>query len=311
MTILRFFFIFVVLILSDMAKGLLVAGIGEALWDVFPDGAKLGGAPANFAYHVSRFGIPSVAVSALGEDELGNLAETELRKKLDISMERVPFPTGTVRVTLDGNGVPRYEISEGVAWDNIPLTESLLELASGCDAVCFGSLAQRNAVSRETILAFLDAMPSDAMRIFDINLRQHFYTKEIVETSLEKSNILKINDEELKEVGLMFDIDYLPDTEKCRRLRSYFNLSTLILTCGTDGSYVFADGVESFLPTPEVEVADTVGAGDSFSGAFCAGILKGLPIVKAHELAVRVSAFVCTKTGAMPEIPADIGNDLF
>ncbi|MBR6932325.1 MAG: hypothetical protein IKH49_03385 [Bacteroidales bacterium] len=154
-------------------------------------------------------------------------------------------------------------------------------------------------------------MPSDAMRIFDINLRQHFYTKEIVETSLEKSNILKINDEELKEVGLMFDIDYLPDTEKCRRLRSYFNLSTLILTCGTNGSYVFADGVESFLPTPEVEVADTVGAGDSFSGAFCAGILKGLPIVKAHELAVRVSAFVCTKTGAMPDIPADIGNDLF
>ena len=293
-----------------MAKDLLVAGIGEALWDFFPDGAKLGGAPANFAYHVSRFGIPSVAVSALGEDELGDRTEVELGKKMDIFMERVPYPTGTVQVSLDGNGVPRYEIKEGVAWDNIPSTPRLIEMASKCDAVCFGSLAQRNAVSRETILAFLDAMPSDAMRIFDINLRQHFYTKEVVETSLEKCNILKINNEELKEVGLMFDIDYLPDAEKCRRLRSYFNLSTLILTCGTDGSYVYGDGVESFLPTPEVDVVDTVGAGDSFSGAFCAGILKGLPIVKAHELAVRVSAYVCTKAGAMPEMPADIAKGI-
>ena len=193
-----------------MAKEKWVVGIGEALWDLLPDGAKIGGAPANFAFHAGQFGLKALAISALGDDALGDETEKVLREKLDIYMERVPFPTGTVNVTLDGKGVPQYEIREDVAWDNIPLTERLTDIARESVAVCFGSLAQRNPVSRAAIRAFLAAMPEDAMKIFDINLRQHFYGREVVENSLELCNILKINDEELAIVARMFEIDDLP-----------------------------------------------------------------------------------------------------
>ena len=289
-----------------MAKEKWVVGIGEALWDLLPEGAKIGGAPANFAYHAGQFGLKALAISALGEDALGDETEKVLREKLDIYMERVPYPTGTVNVTLDGKGIPQYEIREDVAWDNIPLTERLTDIARDCVAACFGTLAQRSPVSRAAIRAFLAAMPEDAMKIFDINLRQHFYGKEVVEQSLDLCNILKINDEELEIIGRMFDIDYLPDEEKCRRIRSFFGLNMVILTCGTAGSSVFADGVESVLPTPEVAVADTVGAGDAFTGAFCASLLQGLPIGKAHQRAVEVAAYVCTQSGAMPPLPPEL-----
>ncbi|MBQ2103509.1 MAG: carbohydrate kinase [Bacteroidales bacterium] len=291
-----------------MAKEKWVVGIGEALWDLLPDGAKIGGAPANFAYHAGQFGLKALAISALGDDALGDETEKVLREKLDIYMERVPFPTGTVNVTLDGKGVPQYEIREDVAWDNIPLTERLTDIARESVAVCFGSLAQRNPVSRAAIRAFLAAMPEDAMKIFDINLRQHFYGREVVENSLELCNILKINDEELAIVARMFEIDDLPSDEQCRRIRACFDLDMVILTCGTAGSHVFADGVESHFPTPEVAVADTVGAGDAFTGAFCAALLQGMPIGRAHERAVRVSAYVCTQSGAMPPLPPELAR---
>ena len=292
---------------------LLVVGMGEALWDMLPEGRKLGGAPANFAYHVSQFGLDSRVVSAVGDDELGNeILANFAEKQLDCQIEKVTYPTGTVQVTLDEKGIPCYEIKEGVAWDNIPYTPALENLAKQTHAVCFGSLAQRNAVSRETINRFIDQMPEDenVLKIFDINLRQHFYSKEFIEASLKKSNVLKINDEELVVVGEMFGFADIDFQDKCWILLAKYNLKMLILTCGTEGSYVFTPGEVSFLETPQVQVADTVGAGDSFTGAFVAAILSGKTVKDAHRLAVDVSAFVCTQNGAMPELAEELKNRL-
>lgn len=290
-------------------KADIIVGLGEALWDVLPEGKKLGGAPANFAYHVKQFGFNSMAVSAVGNDKLGEETLAALNEKgLDYIMAQVPYPTGTVQVTLDEDGIPTYDIRENVAWDNIPFTPELENLAHNCRAVCFGSLAQRNVVSRETIYKFLDAMPTGEgrLRIFDINLRQNFYTKEIIAESLYRCNILKINDEELVAIGRMFGYPGLDMRDKCWLLLGKCNLDMLVLTCGTNGSYVFTPGNVSFQETPLVEVADTVGAGDSFTGAFCSAILKGMSVADAHKLAVKVSAYVCTQSGAMPELPKEL-----
>lgn len=285
----------------------IVVGMGEALWDMLPEGKKIGGAPANFAYHVSQFGLDSRVVSAVGEDELGaEILKNFREKKLNCMIETVPYPTGTVQVELDINGVPCYDIREGVAWDNIPFTPALEGLARQTRAVCFGSLAQRSIVSRETINRFLDAMPDGEgqYKIFDINLRQGFYTKEILCNSMRKCNILKINDEELVTVSRMFGYPGIDLQDKCWILLAKYNLKMLILTCGVNGSYVFTPGEISFVETPKVEVADTVGAGDSFTAAFVASILKGKPVPEAHKIAVATSAFVCTQNGAMPVLPA-------
>lgn len=220
-------------------------------------------------------------------------------------MPRIPYPTGTVQVTLDEQGIPTYNIREGVAWDNIPFTPEIEQVARSCQAVCFGSLAQRSVVSRETIAKFLDSTPADCVKIFDINLRQSFFTKEIIEASMRRCNILKINDEELVVVSRMFGLPDLDEEKRCKQLIQEYNLDILVLTCGTNGSYVFTAGRSYYQPTPKVEVADTVGAGDSFTGSFCAAILKGKPIHEAHALAVKVSAFVCTQNGAMPPLPQD------
>ena len=284
----------------------IVVGMGEALWDVLPEGKKIGGAPANFAYHVSQFGLPSRVVSAVGEDKLGaEILDNFREKKLNCMIEQVPYPTGTVQVELDAEGVPCYDIKEGVAWDNIPYTNALEGLARCTRAVCFGSLAQRSVVSRETINRFLDAMPvtDETLKIFDVNLRQGFYTKEILCNSFQKCNILKINDEELVTVSRMFGYPGIDLQDKCWILLAKYNLKMLILTCGVNGSYVFTPGNVSFVETPKVEVADTVGAGDSFTATFVAALLKGMSITEAHRLAVDVSAFVCTQNGAMPVIP--------
>ena len=284
----------------------MVVGMGEALWDVLPEGKKIGGAPANFAYHVSQFGLPSRVVSAVGEDKLGaEILDNFREKKLNCMIEQVPYPTGTVQVELDAEGVPCYDIKEGVAWDNIPYTNALEGLARCTRAVCFGSLAQRSVVSRETINRFLDAMPvtDETLKIFDVNLRQGFYTKEILCNSFQKCNILKINDEELVTVSRMFGYPGIDLQDKCWILLAKYNLKMLILTCGVNGSYVFTPGKVSFVETPKVEVADTVGAGDSFTATFVAALLKGMSITEAHRLAVDVSAFVCTQNGAMPVIP--------
>lgn len=292
-----------------MSVNNIIVGMGEALWDVLPDGKKIGGAPANFAYHVSQFGLESRVVSAVGDDKLGNeILQNFDEKKLHYLIEKVPYPTGTVQVELDEAGVPRYEIKENVAWDNIPFTPALEDLAKHTRAVCFGSLAQRSIVSRDTINSFLKAMPDGEgqYKIFDINLRQNFYTKEILCNAMQQCNILKINDEELVTISRMFGYPGIDLQDKCWILLAKYNLKMLILTCGVNGSYVFVPGEISFVETPNVEVADTVGAGDSFTAAFIASLLKGKSIPNAHRTAVRVSAYVCTQNGAMPKLPEDI-----
>lgn len=286
----------------------IVVGMGEALWDVLPEGKKIGGAPANFAYHVSQFGLPSCVVSAIGDDALGKeIIENFTSKGLDQLIAEVPYPTGTVQVEIDQTGIPLYDIKENVAWDNIPYTEHLDALAKRTKAICFGSLAQRNVVSRNTINHFLDTMPKDddSLIVFDVNLRQGFYNKKILCKSMQNCNILKINDEELITVSRMFGYPSIDLQDKCWILLGKYNLKMLILTCGINGSYVFTPGNVSFQPTPKVEVADTVGAGDSFTAAFIASILKGKSVTEAHSIAVKTSAYVCTQKGAMPILPPE------
>lgn len=322
-----------------------IVGLGEVLFDCLPDGKKLGGAPANFAYHVSQFGLNGIAISAIGDDEDGREVVRELkshtagtpianRKVVDnykcssvegvFHLEKVPYPTGTVQVTLSGNGIPQYDICLGVAYDNIPWTDEIEEIAKNARAVCFGSLAQRTAVSRETIQKFLDTMPKlGTLRVFDINLRQNWYSKEIIEESLSRCNVLKINDEEIVKVVKMLDLGEIRDINEAQTeaekllqpidfedqildLIRIYDLEMVVLTCGAYGSYVITRDELSFQGTPKVTVADTVGAGDSFTATFVACILNGKPLKEAHETAVRVSAFVCTQHGAMPIIPDEI-----
>lgn len=232
----------------------IIVGMGEALWDVLPEGKKIGGAPANFAYHVSQFGFDSRVVSAVGRDELGEeILKVFNEKKLKMQIEQVDYPTGTVQVTLDDEGVPCYEIKEGVAWDNIPFTDELKRLALSTRAVCFGSLAQRNEVSRATINRFLDTMPDidGQLKIFDINLRQDFYSKEVLRESFHRCNVLKINDEELVTISRMFGYPGIDLQDKCWILLAKYNLKMLILTCGINGSYVFTPGVVSSRRRPK------------------------------------------------------------
>lgn len=287
----------------------IVLGIGEALWDMLPEGKKIGGAPANFAYHVGQCGLNSAVISAIGDDKLGNeLIENFEEKKLNYLLEVVEYPTGTVQVELDPSGAPIYEIKEGVAWDNIPLTEKIKSLAARCKCVSFGSLAQRSAVSRTTIMDFLQLIPAEnnCFIVFDINLRQSFYTPEILVKSMECANIMKINDEELVQISRMFGYPGIDLKDKCWLLMGKYNLKALVLTCGINGSYVFTPGMISFMETPVVDVVDTVGAGDSFSAIFMASILKGCTVREAHANAVAISAYVCTQPGAMPTLPKEL-----
>ena len=289
-----------------------IVGIGEVLWDYFEDKDKdkdkyvIGGAPFNFAYHVNQFGLNSLVISAMGNDELGEKMEEEIKKKnVPYYIEHVDQLTGVVCVkNIDGK--PRYDILIERAWDYIPNTEQLRDIAAHTKVMCFGSLAQRSETSRKAILAFLDAMPSDALRIFDINLRQNWYTEEIIKTSLQKANVLKINDDELLIIQRMFGYIDITQENTCRLIMRDYQLDMLILTCGDKGSYIFTKDEMSYLSTNDIKVVDTVGAGDSFTASFIASILKGKTIYEAHRIAVNVSAFVCTQAGATPIIPNNL-----
>ncbi len=291
-----------------MKQEKMVVGIGEALWDLLPEGKKIGGAPANFAYHISQLGLPGCVVSAVGEDALGSEILANLSVKgLCTHIATVPYPTGTVQVEVDRVGVPQYVIREGVSWDNIPFTPDLKALAQRTTAVCFGSLAQRSSVSRETINRFIDAMPGDedTLIVFDVNLRQGFFTKEILDQSMAKCNVLKINDEELIVISRLLGYPGTDLRSTCRDLLDRYHLRMLILTCGVNGSHIFTPGNVSYRATPQVEVVDTVGAGDSFTAAFVASIIRGESVAEAHKRAVEVSAYVCTQAGAMPTLPTE------
>lgn len=281
-----------------------IIGLGEVLWDVFPDKKILGGAPANFAYQASQLGNEGYIVSAVGDDDLGKEVLTVLDdRKFNHLVERVAYPTGTVQVTLD-KGIPQYEICENVAWDNIPFTPQMKELAQRADAVCVGTLAQRSEVSKNSIRQFLDATPSICLKVFDINLRQHFYSKELILDTLKICDILKINDEELEVIYEMLDLSGKSEEEACSWLRTEYRLQALILTKGSKGSYIIGQDSISSLPTPKVEVVDTVGAGDAFTASFISAYLAGKSICEAHKLAIEVSAYVCTQAGGMPLLPS-------
>lgn len=283
-----------------------IVGMGEALWDVLPDGKKLGGAPANFAYHMSQFGYDAIAVSAAGRDDNGReLRDTLESRGMNFLLPEIDRPTGTVDVTLDAEGIPQYVITENAAWDFIPFTDRMEAVARDTACICFGSLAQRSPASRESIRRFIGLMPADSLKIFDINLRQHYYDKEVIASSLAACDILKINDEETQTVARLFGLD--PDMESvCRRLKEDYSLRAVILTCGATGSRVYFGDEVSVLATPKVEVADTVGAGDSFTAGFCAALLAGCTVARAHAVAVETSAYVCTQNGAMPLLPQKI-----
>lgn len=286
-----------------------IVGIGDALWDCLPEGRKLGGAPANFAYYMAQFGYESVAVSAVGEDSLGVEIKEEFdRMELKHILQVNGHDTGTVAVDVDEKGMPTYDIRENVAYDYLEFTAELKEIAGKCNVACFGSMTQRNPVSRMTIRRFLETMPQGEgiYKVFDINLRQNFYSKETISESLKLCNVFKLNDEELVIVKEMFGYEDGSDMDLCRRIMEDWNLEFLILTCGVNGSHVFAVDDYSFMTTPNVDVADTVGAGDSFISAFMALFLSGKGIRKAHEAAVEVSAYVCTQYGAMLKLPDEI-----
>ena len=283
-----------------MDKKFYVIGMGELLWDMLPDGKQLGGAPANFAYHAQQMGARGGILSAVGNDSLGDeICENIEKLNIDSLIYRVDFPTGTVAVTLKDNGIPTYDIVENVAWDMIELSDTAKKELNLVDAVCFGSLAQRNEVSRNTIEQAINYTSKECLKVFDINLRQDFYNKEVIEKSLELCNVLKINDEELVILSAMFGWKG-SDVEKCQFLIGHYQLEMLALTCGENGSYLFTTDEQSFLETPKVKVADTVGAGDSFTGVMIIGKLQNKPLSEIHQMAVSVSAFVCTKKGATP-----------
>jgi len=279
-----------------------VVGIGELLWDMLPQGKQIGGAPCNFAYHAFQAGCRPFVISALGADASGD----EILAKFDefgldksFVQRTANLPTGTVTVSLDMNGIPTYIIHENVAWDNIVWNNPLETLAKNVDAVCFGSLAQRNTVSQQTILSFLNATKTDCLRVFDINLRQTFYNNETILKSLELANILKLNDDELPVVAELIGL-LGNDNELLSQLMNRFNLKLIALTKGAKGSLLQTENDQSFMEVTKVQIADTVGAGDSFTAVLVAGLLQNHELKRIHETATQVAAFVCTQDGAMP-----------
>lgn len=283
----------------------IVVGIGELLWDVLPTGKRAGGAPINFVYHATQMGAEGYAISAVGNDVSGTEITQELDKNhICHSLGVVERPTGSVMVELEA-GIPTYTIIEGVAWDYIPLTEESVDLVKKADAVCFGTLALRSAGSKETILSLLAYAREEALRFFDINIRQSYYSKELIETLLERANVFKINEEELLLIRDMFDLSG-SDEEVCRWFIRKYGLRYLVLTAGSDFSSVYTADEVSTILTPRIkkeDMGDTVGAGDSFSGAFIYSILTGKPLREAHQTAVETAAFVCTCEGAWPAYP--------
>jgi fructokinase len=280
-----------------------ILALGEALWDLLPNGKQLGGAPANFAYHAAQLGADARIVSTVGDDELGREVLARQRALgLDTSLIAVDptHPTGTVTVSLDA-GQPTYTIHEPVAWDFIPATPDVLNAAAQADCVCYGTLAQRGAVSRQTIRAVLERTRPDALRVFDINLRQHYFDREIVDHSLRAATVLKINDEELPRLTALLDAgDSLFD--------HYPSLSLIALTRGGRGSELRTrDGHVFDHPGFRAEpFADAIGAGDAFTAALAIGLLNRLPLTRIIENANRLAAYVCTQPGATPPLPPDL-----
>lgn len=288
-----------------------IVGLGELLWDVFPNGKKFGGAPANFAYHAKELGAAGYIISAVGEDSYGIEILAHLQS-IGLTTEYIAkdpeHRTGIVEVKLDDSGKPDYVIHENVAWDVIPFTSQAEALARSADAVCFGSLAQRSEMSRNTINKILGALKPACLKVFDINLRQNYYNETIIRNSLEQCNCLKLNDDELPVVMDMCSVTG-DEGEALGKLIRLYNLRIAALTKGGEGSLLMTPDAASFLEAPEVKIADTVGAGDSFTAALVTGMLKGYSLDSIHQGANRLAAYVCTQNGATPRLPDVIVNE--
>ena len=282
----------------------IVVGIGELLWDMLPTGKKIGGAPVNFVYHAAMNGSEGYVITAIGNDTYGDEILSEIEKYgVNVILNRNSYPTGLVNVSLDLSGIAEYDIVENSAWDYLEPNEKAYDIIRRCDCVCFGTLAQRNHVSRQAILDILSIAPNTAIKFFDINLRQHYFDKEIILNSLSAATILKLNNDELRVIGQMLDISEAEDSIADRLIRDH-DLQYLILTCGDSYSKIYSkSGEMSHLITPKVRVSDTIGAGDSFSGTFISEILNGTDMREAHQKAVDISAWVCTQSGAFPKYP--------
>ncbi|OVE73984.1 hypothetical protein BVX94_02060 [bacterium B17] len=285
-----------------------VAGLGEVLFDAFPEGEKFGGAPANFTCHCHSLGAQTYVISCIGNDERGRKAREFLDNHgVDTSclVTSDAHETGVVLVELDEAGKPDYEIKEGVAWDNIPWTDEMAELAPQLDALCFGVLAKRKEVSRSTIEKFVKATKPDCLRIFDINIRQNFYNDEMIRTSLESANVLKLNDEELPIVAKLIGAEG-SDEEIVKAVIKEFDLKLVVLTYGPKGALMMTPDASSFVVPPDDPVVNTVGAGDSFTAATIMGFLKGRSLDEINEHANLLATYVCTQHGAVPELPESL-----
>ena len=276
-----------------------IVGIGELLWDVFPEGKRAGGAPVNFVYHAAQAGAEGCAVSAVGDDDWGREILQELKKSgIHVIISTVPYPTGRVLVKMK-DGIPSYTIMDDVAWDHLPLTPEALNAVSRADAVCYSTLSVRHTHTKETVKKLLASARPDALRFFDVNLRQSYYSKGLIEDLLGFSNAFKLNDDELVVLRGLFGFTGA-DEEVCRALLRQYKLRYLIFTAGAKYSVVYTPNDISRIDTPRVTVVDTVGAGDSFSGAFVYAVLTGKTLREAHENAVKTAAFVCSRAGAWP-----------
>ncbi|RPF83218.1 MAG: carbohydrate kinase [Verrucomicrobia bacterium TMED71] len=286
----------------------IAVGLGELLWDMLPKGKQIGGAPFNFARHCNQLGLEGFPVSQIGIDELGN-ETVSLLKDWGITPDFVSrdpqHETGTVNIRLDNQGKPNYEIRDDAAWDFIQHNLLLEQLAPKVDIVCFGTLAQRSDASRFTIYSFLDRMSSDAIKLFDVNLRQHFYSIGSIEASLERASILKLSDEELPVLKNAFSLSGSVEVQ-LSELKNRFELKLIAYTRGAEGSLLIDGSGTDDHPGNTITTIDTIGAGDSFSATLCAGLLQGLPLAQLNENANQVAAYVCSQRGATPALPESI-----
>ncbi len=291
-----------------------IVGLGEILWDLLPGGKQLGGAPANFAHHAAQLGDDGLPASRVGTDPLGEEIIQRL-ETLGLSTEFIQRDsdraTGTVNVTVGEDGQPSYEIVENVAWDRLEWSPEWLALAARCDAVCFGSLAQRNEVSKRTIAQFLERAGSRALTIFDINLRQHYHDPETLEKGLRLSRVAKMNDEELPRITTAMGITFKDEETAARELLRRFELEMVCVTRGAKGSLlVEKSGGRSVHPGHVVQVADTVGSGDAFVAALAYHVLRGSTLEKINAAANRLGAFVATQRGATPMLTNSILREI-
>jgi fructokinase len=282
-----------------------VIGIGEILWDLLPSGKQLGGAPANFAFHAGGLGAQSRVVSRVGRDALGEEILQRLRG-LGLATEGVQVdptaPTGTVTVDLSPEGQPRYTIHENVAWDRLAAEKEALAAAAKADAVSFGTLAQRQEASRSSIRALVAAVPAQSWRILDINLRQHYFSREIIEASLRLSNAVKFNDAELPVLAELLNLRGSVSGQ-IEQLARQHSQRLVCLTRGAHGSLLYSEGKWADDPSEPVKVKDTIGAGDAFTAALAMGLLAGKPLDAINRRANKVARFVCSCEGATPTLP--------